>query len=277
MFRHDLFGLKAPPPELQPLWLPNALLKLWLQIRPGLLQRLESDFFNRSLPYADNSWWFNGASTAQWQHWYQQNQSLWLVWQNICRGGRARPEWSEDKDTALNQLELEADQLWYLWACQLSGTAEYPSASQLIASLKQWLGTPFWLEKLDIEVSIQHGMADGLALLQQTIVRHWPLCIDAMQQGRWLPVRCIAQQLAPGIPACTSSLALLLYQLDTADSILCYEPATGKSGRLVLTDGNCALELDEQSHSIAALYPLAASQPAIKAGLGFRIRRWFGS
>jgi hypothetical protein len=277
MFRHDLFGLKAPPPELQPVWLPNALLKLWLQIRPGLLQRLESDFFNRSLPYADNSWWFHGASPAQWQHWYQQNQSLWLVWQNICRGGRARPEWSEDKDTALSQLELEADQLWYLWACQLSGTAEYPSASQLIASLKQWLGTPFLLEKLDIEVSIQHGMADGLALLQQTIVRHWPLCIDAMQQGRWLPVRCIAQQLAPGIPACTSSLALLLYQLDTADSILCYEPATGKSGRLVLTDGNCALELDEQSHSIAALYPLAASQPAIKAGLGFRIRRWFGS
>ena len=278
-FRHDYYGL--PAGVVHTGWPPlaEALLQLWQQQQPALLVRLEHECFNRALPFAGSDWWWHSASQADWQHWHRQTTATWLVYQAACKGGQQQPRWPA-VDTLCAGLAAEAAQLWYHWACLYNGRVDYPSASELSRVIQNWLGRMPGIAQLELELQLQPGIADGHQRNQQVLQQHWPDCQLQVAAGRWLPIRLLLQNDGSNFNA-THNLALLCYQAERHDSVLCYEPLRGYSGRIFGQADRCWLELPDRSLpsgplAVACIYPLADGCRALRPGLWSWVRQQLG-
>lgn len=272
MFRADVYGFRSPPPPEDGAAAQAALLALWRRIHATLTQRLAQENFSHAAQYHDARWWQQGASDEAWARWYLQTHSLWLLWRELCAGGRRTPRWPEAPFTPLPELACEAEELWYLWTSRHAGTPVYPHPEQVVQALQQWLRRFELLRDLELDVSLQPSLADGNAIGRAAMWRHWPVLQRAASRQQWLPLRVIPGRAQAAHPC--RSLALLLTGQD-GERLCCYEPLAQRT--LMLWQDAQQFMLDDAGSVLAlhSFYPLASPIAALRPSFWRRSLRYF--
>ncbi|WP_192456567.1 hypothetical protein [Musicola keenii] len=268
MFRADFYGLKGVPPSVsnRQTLVEQRLQQCWKMIRPALKARLEQAFFEYPEQYDGSGWWQGCGCNDNWGRWYQQTLSLWVLWRSLCHGGKRQPRWPADILVDLPELEQEAGDLWFQWACQFAGSPVYPDAQQVVAALQQWLRRFELLRQVELDVSLQPSLADGDRLGLDAMQRHWPLLCQAAAQHCWLPLRVFPD----GKP--WQSLALLLVAQSDALRLECYDPMQQRTVWLYQERQRFWLTSDREPLRLHSFYPLAAARPALKPSFWLRCR-----
>lgn len=288
-FRHAWFGLCDPPPPPDSPWLDSALHALWLDNRTALLARLQAEFFNSLLPFEHSDWWRSSSTPPQWQQWYQQTDAFWQCYHNVQQGAARQVRWQPPTELR-PELADEAPRLWYHWACMINQGTVYPSADKLAALLRSWLGDMPYLDRFELDVQLNPGIADGAHINQQCLTDSWLYACRVLQQRQWLPLRVMWQ--SHGTFSATDSQALLIYGQEAADCLLCYDPHSGHSGRLYSAPVSVEpqadasqhqgpqhsvwLELAQHTRRVHCMYPLAAPCAEIRPTLWRWLRHHLG-
>lgn len=273
MFRADIYGLQTAPPTEDGPAAQRSLLAQWHQTQPALTARLMQENFSHVAQYEDHRWWLQGESDAVWARWYLQTHSLWLLWRELCAGGKQAPRWPAEPFSALPELGREAEELWYRWACLHAGTPDYPHPEVVVQALQQWLRRFELLRDVELDVSLQPSLADGNAIGNATMQRYWPVLQRAASLRQWLPLRVIFRSEQAARPC--QSLALLLTAQD-GSRICCYEPLE-KRTLIVWQDAQQFLLRDADSiFALHSFYPLASPITALRPSLWQRALRYFG-
>lgn len=273
MFRADIYGLQSSPPVEDGAAAQTALLTLWHQAMPALTQRLTQESFSHVAQYEEQDWWLQGASDAVWAHWYLQTHSLWLLWRELCAGGKHAPRWPAEPFARVPELEREAEDLWYRWACLHAGTPDYPHPEQVVLALQQWLRRFELLRDLELDVSLQPSLADGRAIGRAEMLRHWPVLQRAASQQQWLPLRVILHGPQAAHPC--RSLALLLIAQD-GERVCCYEPLEKRTLTLWQDAQQFLLDDAGSIFMLHSFYPLASPIAALLPSLWQRTLHYFG-